>query len=315
MSLKNSLKSGDKRKIANVLCSRSLEQRLKIAAAYESSFGRSLIEEIKSKTSGNVKQLFTSLLIPIPELYCHQFYKTKKDSILENFAVAVLSLSTNIFDGEDGDETVLIEIMCTMSNAEIRKICATYQHMFGKRLEQRIREDKNGNFKRLMIILSAGSRDESVTIDLKAAKSDAEVLQKHFSKIITDEKPIIDLLSTRSYAQIMLISQEYKKLTRSSLEAAVKKNISGNLKEALLAIIRISNNRSNCYARRINKAINNHLIDNRSLSRLIVVRSEIDLMDIKEEFTRIFRKPLKSCFKKDITGSYGHALLTLIGDN
>lgn len=315
MSLKKALKSGEKNKITSILCTRSFSQRMRIIAAYKESFGKCLIEEIKSKVSGNVKYLFISLLTSVPELYSQQVHKTRKEGIIENFAIAVLSLSTNFFDGDDGDETVLIEIMCTMSNAEIRKICATYQQMFGKRLEQKIREEKNGNFKRMMTILSAGSRDESEVLDLKAAKSDAETLHKHFDKIITDEKPIIDLFCSKSYAQIKLINQEYKKLTRSSLEKSVKRNISGNVKEGLMAIIRTSKNRSDYYARRLNKSINNHVIDDRSLGRLIVARSEIDLMDIKDEFNRLFRKPLKSCLKHEISGSYKYALLTLLGDN
>ena len=288
---------------------------MKIAAAYETSFNKTLIDEIKSKITGNLKNIYIGLLMTIPELYCQQLHKTKNDGILENFAIAVLSLSTNIFNKEDGDETVLIEIMCTMSNAEIRKICATYQQTFGKRLEQRIREDKNGNFKRLMMILCSGSRDEGLILDSKAAKSDAEALRKHFSKIITDDKPIIDLLSSKSFAQIKLINKEYKKLTRCTLEKSVKKNISDNLKDALIAIIRTSNDRSHYYARRISKAINNYLVENKSLGRLIVARAEIDLIDIKEEFTRIFRKPLKSCLKNEISGSYRYALLTLLDEN
>lgn len=288
---------------------------MQIATAYEASFDKSLAEDIKSKISGSVGNLFSSLLMSIPELYCHQLHKTKNEGMLETFAHALLSFSTNIFDGEVGDESILIEVMCTMSNIEIRKICATYQQMYGTRLEQRIRENKSGNFKKLLMILCTGSRDESQIVNTKAARTDAEALQKHFSKIITDEKPIIDVLCRKSFAQIKLIAREYKKLTRSSLEQSVKRNFSDNLKDALLAIIRTSNNRSEYHARRLNKAINNYVTESRSLSRLIVTRSEIDLIDIKEEFNRIFRKPLKTCLKNEISGSYKHALLSLLDEN
>lgn len=250
----------------------------------------------------------------VPEFYCNQLRKRKPDGIIEGFAKAVLTLSTDIFDGESGDESVLIEIMCTMSNSEIRKICATYQQLFGKRLEQGIREDQNGNFKKLLMILSAGNRDESTTIDLNDARSQANELNKFFSKTQTDEKSIIELLCMKSFAQISLINDEFKKLTGDYLEKAVKKNISDNLKDALIAIIRTSNNVSGYYARRINKAINNHILDNRSLHRLIIVRSEVDLMNVKEEFTRLFRKSLKSCLKDEMSGSYKYALMTLLAE-
>lgn len=166
-----------------------------------------------------------------------------------------------------------------------------------------------------MTILSTGSRDESVVLDLKAAKSEAENLQKYFSKKVVDENPIIDLLSSKSYAQIKLINQEYRKLTRSFLEKTVKKNFRDNLKDALIVILRTANSRSYSYARRINRAVNNYRFENRSLGRIIVARSEIDMMDIKEDFNRIYRKPLKSSFKNEISGSYRYALLTLLGEN
>lgn len=251
----------------------------------------------------------------VPELYCQQLRKTTNDGVIESFSVAVLNLSTDFFDGETSDDNALIEIMCTMTNSEIRKICATYQQMFGKRLEQLIRQGKNGNFKKLMCILSGINRDESTAADLTAAKVDAEILHKHFNRLLPSETPVIDMLCARSYSQIKLISDEYRKLARHSLEKSVKKNTSFNVKDGLIAIIRNSNNASVYYARRINKGIHNYLKDNRSLGRLIVVRSEVDLMDIKEEFSRLFRKNIKSSMKDEISGSYRHALLTLLGEN
>lgn len=250
----------------------------------------------------------------VPEFYCSQLRKNKADGIIEGFAKAVLTLSTDIFDSEASDESVLIEIMCTMSNNEIRKICATYQQLFGKRLEQGIREDKTGNFKKLLKVLAAGNRDESLKVDLNEARSQAKELNKHLSKTMTDEKAIIEMLCLKSFAQIALIVDEFKKLTGNSLEKTVKKNISDNLKDALIAIIRTSKDLSEYYARRVNKAINNYLLDNRSLHQLIIVRSEVDLMDIKKEFNRIFRKTIKSCLEDEISGSYKYALMTLLAD-
>lgn len=256
-----------------------------------------------------------NLLMPIPELYCRQLRKAKHEGIIGDVAIAILTFSSDFYDGDTGDDEILIEIMCTMTNNEIRKICATYQQTFGKRLEQGIREDKTGNFKKLLVILAAADRDESANIDLVAAKFDAEALKKNLSKAIPDEKPIVELLSKKSFAHIRLIADEYKTLCGSSLEKAIKRNFSDNIKDAFVAIIRTSNGRAEYYARRVNRAINNFLLDDRSLGRLIVVRCEIDLMDVKDEFNRIFRKSIKSSLKGEISGSYKHALLTLLGEN
>lgn len=291
---------------------------MEIVSTYEKSFKRSLIDDIKSKISGNVKSVFINLLTPIPEFYCRQLRKTRHDGIVGDVAIAVFTFSTDFHEylnGDMGDDEILIQIMCTMSNADIRKVCATYQAMFGKRLEQGIREEKTGNFRKLLKILAAGKRDETPTIDANAAKTDALALQKNFKKSIPSEKSVIEVLCTKSFAQIKLISEEYKKLGGASLEKAVKYNFSDSLKEALVAIIRTANNPLNFYARRINKAINNFLHYDHCLGQLIVARCEVDLLDIKHEFLRTFRKTIKSSLKKEISGSYKYALLVLLGDD
>lgn len=255
--------------------------------------------------------------MPTPEFYCRQLRKTKHDAIVADVAISILTFSTDFHDycdGDKGDDEVLIEIMCAMSNNEIRRICATYQQMFNKRLEQGIRDDKIGNFKKLLQLLAAGSRDESTVVNEESARKDAELLKKYLKNSLTDEMPVIEILCKRSFAQLKAVNQEYKRLTGSSLEKSFKKNFSDSVKDALIAIIRTANNPLEFYARRINKVIIGYSLDSRSLGRLIVVRSEIDLMDIKGEFNQIFRKSLKSCLKHEISGSYKHALLTLLGD-
>lgn len=253
----------------------------------------------------------------IPELYCRQLKKTKSDGTFESVAVSVLTLRMDVFffDDDDGDENVLIEILCTMTNSEIRKVFSTYHKMFGKKLEQGIREDKNGNFKRLLKILSEGSRDETTAPDLKAAMADAEILLKNFQQPLPNKPMVIDMLCTKSYAQVKLISEEYQKLAGDSLEMALKKHTDDHLKKSLLAIVRYSTNPSHFYARCLNKAIDNYDLDSSALGRLIVARCEIDLMDIKEEFNRTFRKNIKKSLKEEVEGSYKYAVLTLLGEN
>lgn len=275
------------------------------------------MDEVKSKISGNVRNVFISLLMPIHEFYCWQLRKTKHDGLVGDVAVAILTCSTDFHEylsGDIGDDQILIQIMCTMPNAEIRKICATYQQLFGKRIEQVIRDEKTGNFRRMLKILAVGKRDESTVTNADAVIADAGMLKKVFKKSLPDEKPVIELLCTKSFAQIKLICDEYKKISKKTLEKSVKWSFTDNVKEALIAIIRTANNPLEFYARRINKAINNFLHDDHSLGQLIVARCELDLLDIKHEFNRIFRKTIKSSLEKELSGSYKHALLTLLGE-
>lgn len=51
----------------------------------------------------------------------------------------------------------------------------------------------------------------------------------------------------------------------------------------------------------------------RVLIRIMVLRSEIDMQDIKNEFQRMYGKNLESFIKGDTSGDYKRALLCLAG--
>ncbi len=52
----------------------------------------------------------------------------------------------------------------------------------------------------------------------------------------------------------------------------------------------------------------------RTLIRNIVLRSEIDMREIKTEFQRKYSKSLESFIKNDCSGDYERALRCLVGD-
>lgn len=282
--------------IIEVLCRRSNSQRVDIAKTYKTAYGKDLINDIKSETSGNFESLLVALLTYSSELYARELYEAMY--------------------GGGTDEDVLIEVMCTMSNQEIREISGFFYRLFGKNLEQELRSDTSGTFKRLMTSLSTGNRDESMVTDINQARIDAQELKRAgIDKWGTDESVFNRILCIRNYEQIKLIAQEYEKLTGHSLEKDIKKEFSGDIEDGLLSILRVAHNRPEFFARRLHKSMAGIGTTDKSLIRLVVTRCEIDMMDIKEEFQRYYGKSLKSFIKGDTSGHYRHALYALIGEN
>ncbi|VDK58863.1 unnamed protein product [Cylicostephanus goldi] len=65
------------------------------------------------------------------------------------------------FQGFGTNERVLIEILSSRTNEEIQAIRNTYYTTFDRSLEEAISGDTSGDFRRLLMILIQGNRDES----------------------------------------------------------------------------------------------------------------------------------------------------------
>lgn len=78
-----------------------------IQREYKTNFGKDLMEDIKSETSGNFENLLVALLTPIINYYVKELHD------------AMAGIGT--------DEDVLIEVLCSMSNYEIHTIKNAYE--------------------------------------------------------------------------------------------------------------------------------------------------------------------------------------------
>lgn len=153
----------DEDALIEVLCRRTNAQRMDIVRTYKTCYGKDLADDIRSETSGNFEKILVALLTHSSELYARELFEAMY--------------------GEGTDEDVLIEVMCTMSNQEIREISGIFHRMFGKNLEHELRSDTSGTFKRLMTSLSCGNRDESMVTDINQARIDAQELKRAGGKL------------------------------------------------------------------------------------------------------------------------------------
>ncbi|XP_017852323.2 annexin B11 isoform X1 [Drosophila busckii] len=285
----------DEDKLIEIICRRTNEQRQEIQRQYKTHFGKDLIEDIKSETSGNFEKLLVGLLRPIVDYYCAEL----------NDAMA----------GIGTDEEVLIEILCTLSNVEIHTIKHQYLRLYGAHLESELKSETSGNFKRLLTSLCTAARDESGRVDVNAAKDDArELLKAGELRVGTDESMFNMILCQRNYQQLKLIFQEYESMTGHSLEKAIKKEFSGDIMEGLIAIYRCVTNKAEYFASRLHKAMAGIGTNDKQLIRVIITRCEIDMSDIKVAFERLYGKSLKSWIKGDTSGHYKHALYAIVGE-
>ena len=98
------------------------------------------------------------------------------------------------------------------------------------------------------------------------------------------------------------------------IDKAIKNEMSGDVERAFLTIARFVKNQPGYFAERLYKSMKGMGTKDRTLIRNVVLRSEIDMRDIKIEFQKQNSKSLESFVKGDLSGDYKRAILCLIGD-
>lgn len=283
----------DEETLINIIPYRSNAQRQQLRKQFKSQLGRDLMADLKSEVGGNLQRVLLGLMMTPAHYDAKQLQKAMK--------------------GAGTDERVLIEILTTRTNQEIKDIKEAYQEVYHTSLEDDLGSDTSGHFKRLLICLVQGNREEQ-DADLARAMEDAkELCTSSDEESCSMESKFISILCTRSYPHLRRVFQDYIKLTNKDIEQVIKNEMSGDLLFGLIAIVRSIKNKASFFAERLYKSMKGAGTDDRTLTRILLSRSEIDLMNVRHEFKEMYEASLYSFIEGDTSGDYGKVLLALCG--
>ncbi|XP_072165112.1 annexin A5-like isoform X2 [Diadema setosum] len=284
----------DEMAIINVIAKRSNVQRQQIKLQFKTMYGKDLIHDLKSELSGKLEDLILALFVPGPQYDAYAINK------------AIKGLGT--------DEEILIEILCTRTNKEIREINEEYKRQFHTTMEKDCIGDTSGHFKRLLVSMCQGNRDESNTVDMAKAQAEANQLyQAGEKKWGTDESEFNRIMATRNFAQLRATFREYTRIAQRDILNSIDREFSGNIKNGLKVIVQCVQSRPSYFADRLYRAMKGAGTDDDTLIRVIVSRSEIDMVEIKKSFLEKYHKTLSMMVKHDTSGDYKKLLMALIG--
>uniref|UniRef100_A0A8C8IZQ8 Annexin n=1 Tax=Oncorhynchus tshawytscha TaxID=74940 RepID=A0A8C8IZQ8_ONCTS len=284
----------DEAAIIEILGSRSNKQRVPMVAAYKTTYGKDLFHDLKSELTGNFEKLAIAMLQTPAKFDTSQL----KEAIV----------------GAGTDEACLIEILSSRSNAEIREINQMYKNEYGKKLEDAIINDTSGHFRRLLVSLCQGNRDEREQVDINMAKQDAQKLYAAGeNKVGTDESQFNAILCSRSRPHLRAVFNEYQQMSGRDIVKSICREMSGNVEDGMVAVVKCIRNTPEYFAERLHKSMAGAGTKDRTLIRVMVTRSEVDMLDIRQAYQKTYGKSLYTAISGDTSGDYQKLLLKLCG--
>ena len=211
----------DKDVITEVLCFRDQKRINEIKAKFQEKYGKDLVAEIKSETSGDYQKIVLQLL---------------EGGRQEN-AQADLQKCSGIADelykaGEDKlgtDEATFIKYFTSLSPAELLLVCKEYHKKYKKNMLDVLKSEFDGNEKNLLIriLYSMFSPSEYFAEQIMYAVAGAG----------TNDAQLIRCIISRYSIDMKKVKKYYKKLYNKELLDAVKADVAGNYGKILEALI------------------------------------------------------------------------------
>lgn len=288
-------KGVDEVTIINILTNRSNAQRQDIAFAYQRRTKKDLPSALKSALSGHLESVIIGLL----KTHSHYDASELKGSM----------------KGLGTDEDTLIEIICSRTNQELHNIQGAYKELFKTELEKDITSDTSGDFRKLMIALAKGKRpEENSVVDYEKIDHDArELYEAGIKRKGTDAAKWISIMTERSTSHLQKVFDRYKSYSPFDMVESVKKEFNGDMENAMVNLVQCIQNKHLYFADRLYDSMKGKGTKDKILIRIMVARSEIDMLKIRREFKKKYGKSLHYFISQDTKGDYQKALLNLCG--
>ncbi|KAK4468772.1 hypothetical protein MN116_007564 [Schistosoma mekongi] len=299
--------------INEILGHRSFQQRLAIQQEYKRLYNKEITDHIGSVLSGSYDSLVKTLFRTPFEILANDLYKGMR-TIGSNYQI-------------------LTDIICCCNNAEIYllkkayndgKLMSCYRQ---RSLQTDVLNESKGAFKLLMEQLLKGERCED-KIDKFTASTpssygqvnqklvDDDVRELHEAGIGQEGKGdpsiYISILTKRSKCHIREIYETYHKKYGHLLTEAISRKFSNPLRNALNTVLMALVDLRLLLICQLYCSMEGLGSNDDSIIRIICLRCEIDLQDIKESYEKYFYQPLAKTIQSETHGGFKNLLLILL---
>ena len=279
----NSLENKEVEKVVEIICSRSNEQRLKIAEAYISSFGKELSSVIESKLSGDVKNLILGCLL------------SKVDFDASEINRAIKGAGTN--------EDLLSEIIATRPSRHLGHIRDRYKTLYGETLDEAIKGDTSRYYEKILISIIQGKRSDNPYPNSQKMKEMVEKLKGSDGKYQNDF--FVQYFSTCSYGEICTICRLFESTYKESVLEVIKNGMDKDAYNFIKIFLHYISDSGTYFAEKL------HNFKENDLTRILISRSEVNMDEIRDAYKELYKTDLIEDLKEKTKGEYQLGLTIL----
>merc|ERR1711931_343445 len=196
-----------------------------IKKCYEEIHGRTLMEDIWSELSGDLKCFLSAIL------------NGSRNESKETNNVIAYNEACQLFEAGEmkigTDEDVFIRILAQRSDAQLRKTFKFYRKVSGKSILETINNEFSGHLAKSLEAFCSQILEGQATFH-------ARCLYEAMKGIGTDDSEVIRIISGRSEKDLWKIQRIYQKVTDSemSLYDHLESETSGDYKKLLLKVLK-----------------------------------------------------------------------------
>ncbi|XP_047640661.1 annexin A9 isoform X4 [Phacochoerus africanus] len=190
-------------------------------------------------------------------------------------------------------EDVAMEILATRTPPQLQECLAVYRHDFKVEAEEDIKCATKGILQDLLLALAKGGRESySGIIDYNLAEQDVQALKR--AEGPSTEQTWVFILTQRNPEHLVRVLHQYQRSTGHELEKTIRDRFHGAAQVALLSLASVILNAALYFADKLHQALQETEPNYQVLIRILISRSETDLLSIRAEFKKKFGKSLYS---------------------
>ncbi|XP_070544353.1 annexin A7-like isoform X2 [Ptychodera flava] len=212
--------------------------------------------------------------------------------------------------GRGTDEQTIIQVVTSCSNEQRQQISNYYKTMYGRKLVEDFGSELSGNFEKTVQALM-----------LSAPRFDAAELKRAMKGLGTDEAALIEIMCTRTNAEILAIKLAYKKDYGGDLEDDLRSDTSGHFGKLMVSMSVGGRDEKSgvdvAKAKDDAKALydageQQRGTDESRFNVILATRSFEQLRATFDEYAKISKKDIEKAIKSEFSGDIEKGLLTIV---